>query len=395
MFQSRGAASRMSRIAARASNSDQYEMLRKKLHSVGKLEAVRKVAERLFQRAPVILEEMEEELRESGVASKHKQKLQMVELVLEKIQSLVEGHKDDTLAVNMPAKLCHYVSYIDLLVVSVKPEGRQWTVHLLRDYPEARSRADINTTEQGYELRSTMKTSLKELQLVPDVQAESQNDRIWLRVATVKLTKNRNKDKTKLEAARPGYLAYYPGEPYFYAASGLRESVGAALSASLGCGGWEQLKLQGRHVDSLRRMRLGRDRRDGPVRQLPGRQRFLLAGGEQGEAALGQPVIERGTWEMEGGFMGGEELRQEARLSSDLKVGQKLSLVGRDLVGGLLALAEAGVFTQPTPDWVTNFSTAGRNQVLGLTKWSIHIGCLKCFIRHLKSIQPCSSEVWI
>ena len=61
-------------------------------------------------------------------------------------------------------------------------------------------------------------------------------------------------------------------------------------------------------------------------------------------------------------FEGGEELRQEEQLFPGLKVAQKVSVVGKDLVGGQLALAEAGVFTQPSPDWITNFSTAGKNK---------------------------------
>ena len=56
-------------------------------------------------------------------------------------------------------------------------------------------------------------------------------------------SKNRSKDRSKLEVARPAYLVYFPGEPYFYGVPGLREDIGTALAGCLGCGGWEALQL--------------------------------------------------------------------------------------------------------------------------------------------------------
>lgn len=179
------------------------------------------------------------------------------------------------------------------------------------------------------------------------------------------MSKNRARDRGKLERARPSFLVHFPGEPYFYAGAGLREEVGEAVAGVLGCQGWERLPLDGRHVDSLRRMRLGRDARDGPVRALPGKDaRFGVAGGEEGAGdAPPQPLVEKGTFRLEGEFRGREALVQPNLLEEDVRVGQVMAVTGKDIVTGLLALAAKGIFDSPAPLWLTNFPTAGRNQV--------------------------------
>ena len=234
----------MSRIAVRAASAAKYEVLRRRLCSLGTLEAVRGVAGRLFQKAQMIVEEIEEELMDSGLTSKHKLKTEMVELILGKIRGLVEGDKRSTAALIMPGRLCHYLSYLELLVVTARPTAKQWKVYLLRDFPEARRLPQTSATEQGYELRIRMKNRLKDGGLLPDVQTETQEDGIWLRVAQVKVTRSKTADRGRLEKARPVYLVYYPGEPYFYCCSELREELGAALAACLECSGSEQLPLQ-------------------------------------------------------------------------------------------------------------------------------------------------------
>jgi hypothetical protein len=352
----------MSRIAAEALNNEKYELLRKKLGNTGNVDGLKKVASSLFQRVPEIMGDLEEQLEE---VAKRQQKAALLELVMDKIKELVEGDKDYTLELNMPVKLSAYISFADLLVTVVRSSNRQWVVHLLRDYPPARREAAADMTEQGYELRHKLRHKLKDAKLLSDVQIEVREDRMWLRLAVVRLTKNKKISKKKLEGSRPVFMVYFPGEPYFYAGPGLREEVGQAMADSLNCGGWEALPLEGHHVESLRRMRLGRDARDGPVRARPGPERFQLGGegGAGSQPAAQQPVIERGRWALEGEFRGRSELRRPEAMVADQRLGQTLVVAGKDIVSGLLALAQLGVFESPTPRWVTNFSTAGRTQV--------------------------------
>ena len=216
---------------------------------------------------------------------------------------------------------------------------------------------------------------------------ESRNDRIWLRVAAVKVSKNRARDRVKLERARPSFLVHFPGEPYFYAGAGLREEVGEAVAGVLGCQGWERLPLDGHQVDSLRRMRLGRDARDGPVRARPGKDaRFGVAGGVEGAGgAPPQPLVEKGTFRLEGEFKGREALVQPNLLEADVRLGQVMTVSGKDIVTGLLALAAEGVFDSPAPLWLTNFPTAGRNQV------SVVANTIKSIMILDVTPTPCSS----
>ena len=141
----------------------------------------------------------------------------------------------------------------------------QWTVFQLEGYP-AHLAQPHQVEELGYTLRTRLKAELKQAGLHSGVQTEVDGGRIWFRVTCTKWTRDRWTDDRKLEAAAPLFLAYYPGEPYFYTKSSAKEAVRAALVTVLGCAGARQLQLSGRDVGSLRRLRQGRDARDGPVR---------------------------------------------------------------------------------------------------------------------------------
>jgi len=349
----------MSRIATLGENLDVYEVLRKKLVKAGTFENVRNIASRLFQRAPLLVEKMEEEISDDW--SRQRKKAEMIERILETIRLLVSESKENR-EYNMPVKLSNYVTYVDLLLGIEKASSKEWVVNLLIDYPEERKVPDLIENE-GYRLRSSLKASLKGLSLVPSVQAETKDDRVWLWVAVVKKTTNRSKDETKLSNARAAMVVYFPGEPYFYSTLGMRDEVGDALSSCLGCHGWEQLGLRGKHVNSLRRMRLGRDARDGPVRARPGRDRFAMCGEVIEETpSLEQPCLERGKWILESELKGSETLSRPEEWNVQQKVRTSLVVTGKDVVSGLLALSAAGILDSPTPRWVTNFATSGRNE---------------------------------
>ena len=142
--------------------------------------------------------------------------------------------------------------------------SKKWSVYLLLDYP-TRNDEPVPIDDEGYTLRTKLKKEIKAQDYLASVQADVDSDRIWLRVVAVKKTKNRVKDNQSLEKASPVYIAYYPGEPYYYM-TGRRsgEVIRQAMVTALGCQGDRLLSLEGKSVSSLRMMRLGRDGRDGP-----------------------------------------------------------------------------------------------------------------------------------
>jgi hypothetical protein len=255
---------RMPRISPDGKNANDYKLLRKKLEKAGD---IRNVSSRIFQRIPFVVQEIDHQL--SKRSTKLRKKGVHVDLILKNVKDLVEGRKEDTKAMNMPVKLSSYVDYMDLLVRIVEADSSKddWVVYLLTDFP-----GDIRVAEEieieGYNLRKRMKTALKARSMSSSVQAETRDDRIWLRVAMIKRTKNKLNDLVKLETAPVSLVVYFPGEPYFYSAPGLEAELGEALCACLGCDGWEQHNLSGRLVDNLR-MQLGRDVRGGAVTAKP------------------------------------------------------------------------------------------------------------------------------
>ena len=76
-----------------------------------------------------------------------------------------------------------------------------------------------------------------------------------------------------------------------------------------------------------------------------------------------QPLIEKGTWSRVDQFHGGDHLRQPDMMDVETRVRMSMVVAGKDIVVGLQNLVSEGIFTQPTPQWLTNFATAGRNKV--------------------------------
>ena len=130
------------------------------------------------------------------------------------------------------------------------------------------------------------------------IQTEGDGSRVWARVTTVKTSKDKYKDRKKLEKTRPSYLVYYPGEPYLYTITHMADIVISALVSGLGCESSRKLELSGKCVASLRNLRLGRDARDDEMRPAENRKhadRFSVFNQEM-EAAPEQtdhPKLER------------------------------------------------------------------------------------------------------
>jgi hypothetical protein len=174
----------------------------------------------------------------------------MVELVLAKIGKLVGAGPGLAHQLGLPNKVWHYLAYTDLVVVRVKDNTRQWAVYLLRDYPHTVEEASL-IEEEGWVLRTKLKTALKEIGLVAGVQTV---DRIWFCITTTRKTKDRVKDMERVYKVKPTLVVYYSGEPYFYSLPNMMADLSSSLSR---CKDSKELPLGGKCVASLRRLRQG------------------------------------------------------------------------------------------------------------------------------------------
>jgi len=342
---------KMPTILARvAGESQAMDKLRKLFLSAGSYSNLVMVVGRVFQRVPWLVREMEDQL--DGMSTTRK-KSTLVELVMSKITELVCDSPNLAQELGLPNKIWHYLAYTDLVVARVKDNTKQWAVYLLRDFPANQQAASL-IDEEGYMLRTKFKMILKEMGLVVGVQTEAEEDRIWFRVSTTKKTKDRIKDMERVHKAKPTLIVYYPGEPYFYSVPNMMEVLSSSLARCLGCLGSQELPLAGKCVASLRRLRLGRDGRDGPTDKARlDMDRFTVVGRQEQDVAMkeNQPKLDKVTVSCEMELEGMGE-----------KLGMTLVTVGHDVIGGLMDMVELGIIDKPAPMWVANLPTAGRNK---------------------------------
>ena len=121
-------------------------------------------------------------------------------------------------------------------------------------------------------IRSKLKAEMSKKGFLASIQTEADGSRVWARVTAVKTSKDKYKDRKKLEKARTSYLVYYPGEPYLYTITHMADTVISALVSGLGCENSRKLELSGKCVASLRNLRLGRDARDAEMRPVVDRK---------------------------------------------------------------------------------------------------------------------------
>jgi hypothetical protein len=112
-------------------------------------------------------------------------------------------------------------------------------VYLLRDYPHTVEEASL-IEEEGWVLRTKLKTALKEIWLVAGVQ-----------------TVDRVKDMERVYKVKPTLFVYYSGEPYFYSLPNMMADLSYSLLRCLWCKDSKEVLLGGRYVASLRRLRQG------------------------------------------------------------------------------------------------------------------------------------------
>jgi len=340
----------MSKIKERIDcESQAFDKLRKLLMSSGSYSNLSVVVGRVFQRAPLLVKEMESQVEGLSLTKK---KSVMIDLVLDQIAELVDPSQNIAHQLGLPNKVYHYLAYMDLVVARVKDNTRQWAVYLLRDYSHRADEANL-IDEEGWVLRTKLKTELKELGVMAGVQTEAEEDRIWFRITTTRKTKNRAKDMERLYKAKPTLVVYYPGEPYYYSAQNLADDLTLSLARCVGAKESKELPLTGRCVASLRRLRLGRDGRYGPTDKARlDNERFTVMGRDEGESQKEElPKLDKVTVSCE----------MELEGTGDM-LGMTMEVVGQDVIGGLMDLVELGIIDKPAPMWVANLPTAGRNK---------------------------------
>jgi len=340
----------------------ELERIKKLVSSAGPYPAVVKVAQRVFQRIPYLVTQWLEEMETVPVS---KRKGEMVSQIMDRIEEFI---RDPQAAKElfMPYKTDDYYTYIELVVGIARSTAKQWTVHLLKDYP-TNDRPSYQMEDEGYSLRTKVKKALADMGVATTVQTETTEDRIWLRIAVTKSSGDRKKDKKKLRNIRPTIVAYFPGEPYLYAPNNLKQEIGDALVTSFEATNLTPLPLSGKHIDSLRRLRLGRDGRAGPAKTAPTKDRFtVFPTGEPGEEVNTTdntlPKLNKIVVRFESEFKACDELPEKAAtLMMGKPMNATLEVVGSDVIGGLMDLVDQGII-DPCPPWVSNLSTAGRNR---------------------------------
>ena len=123
--------------------------------------------------------------------------------------------------VDLPTNPENYISYCDLIEVSTYSSRIKWFTFVLEDKEAALSKLHgENGALPLWKLRKSLKKKLGK-ELLASVQTEVKFkhgvEMMFIRIASTKILKNAERTKVKLLTAKPTFLVYFPGEPYFYA----------------------------------------------------------------------------------------------------------------------------------------------------------------------------------
>lgn len=95
-------------------------------------------------------------------------------------------------------------------------------------------------------MRNKIKSSFSSQGMLSSIQAEAYQSRVWFSVSFTPKTKDRSKDKARLQRCKYTYIVHFPGEPYFYVAGRLiPKEVGDAVTDCLDAKGFSAVPLSG------------------------------------------------------------------------------------------------------------------------------------------------------
>ena len=165
--------------------------------------------------------------------------------------------------VSLPTDPENYLSFCELVEVSANPHIKCWFTFVLKDLSEEENFHSPDGDVPLIKMRKLIKNNLSK-EYVTSVQMEIRAleniEMVMFRIATTKKTKKKENDEARLLKAKPTFLAYFPGEPYFYADSAKPNAERCdALMEVLKCSAYDDIPLNGRHLESLRQLRQNRD----------------------------------------------------------------------------------------------------------------------------------------
>ena len=173
--------------------------------------------------------------------------LKLIELALKK---QLRNSKGD--CISLPTNPENYLSYCETVEVSAHPEQKTWFTFVLNDLNEDDDFHNSEGEVPLIDIRKLIKKNLSENR-VPSVQMEirvlKDIEMVMFRIATTSKTKNKEKDQARLLTAKPTFLVYFPGEPYFYANSvNPKEEHCVALMQALKCTAYEGIHYINIHL---------------------------------------------------------------------------------------------------------------------------------------------------
>jgi len=323
-------------------------------------DAVQHIADRVFQRIPSVASRLKER---SESAPKSRRKAQLISIFLDKLEELLD-QPDKAKSLGLPLKMFDYLKYIDLLVTVNRSSQKTWKVYYLEKFSLNQS-SELGLEAMVVEQRNKIKSWFKPKGLIGSVQAEADASKIWFSVSFTKQSKDRAKDRGRLQRSKFFYIVHYPGEPYFYSTgSKLPRELGEAVTHCFDSSAYITVPLSGKYLDSLRELRLSRGVGLDPLVVVPGRERFNIF--QQPHNNKRQfPKLDHVTVEsnFEVGNLECLAENPEAMRGSTLKM--RLECRGSDTIGGLNDLvSEDVVVRDPSPRWVSSLPTAGRNKLI-------------------------------
>jgi len=314
-------------------------------------EEIVNLAHRLFQKCPSIIEALQNKVEQSHDSDKvriaSEDTLRLIGLALQK---RIKDEKYEI--VHFPTNPENYLSFCDLTEVVLHPERKMWHTFVMQDQTDVLE--NLHGPEGSlplWKIRKSLKKKLNEDKLASvqmDLNNETGIPTVFLRIATTPKIKNIKKAERNLLTVKPTFLVYFPGEQYFYADSSVpNENHCQALVEVLKCSAYEEIPLIGRHVESLRQLRLNRDQPENIDHELwmdtdqplPTLNLFTVS-------AVNDMTCD-----------GKRVIMEDFKSSIEIK--------GHDVLNGLREISQKSkeIISQPPPSWIQKAVYRGRHQI--------------------------------
>jgi hypothetical protein len=294
-------------------DSQSKTLLERKLALFRPLPTCLKLSQRLFQKAPVLNEQLRDHLE--GAKSSHKL-WSAQRFLFQRISGAVDGSEQ----YGLPSKLENFLSFLDLawIVLNVDESNKvQWSTFVLQDFDVRLQQLVVDAPSEILyflqfasnaalplsRLRRRLKqflpdTHLASVQIEVDEAAtpgdgcELPSTRVFFRVAIIPKSRTGKNDERNLLKKPATYLVYYLNKPYFFSDKAHPDPlICQALCSSLNSASYVDIPLSGPHLDSLRQLRNFRDRK----RRRPSSQSRWQKEPQQ-HANLERDIVVAGGW---------------------------------------------------------------------------------------------------